>query len=1104
MGVQGHGQRHGHGGRGPGGGRKKTSILSSTASLTQLGITGGGGGGGATGGSGVAGGGGAAGTGMGIGTLENTGSGSAYQLLAKKGEGAFSTVYAARCLRAPDRGLHERRLHSMSPPLLPVDSLVAVKRIRRAANAAGGTAATATAPMPHQSRTATVTSGATLDSEYFTGSTRRFGRDVALDSGQGVGGGGQAAPKPKGDAAGDNDNDNDNDDGDDGDEADKGLVECDLLRRLTWTTNIFVTGVRPPDEPDDDDPAAASANSRHIVDSEQGLVLGREIGYGGGVVRLFEVIETDDSLFFVMEFCHMDLYHLITSRNGLPTPIVKDLFTQIANAVQFCHENSVYHRDLKPENILIDTSDFSIRLADFGLATDNEWSENIGCGSVRYMSPECLGIRIQVDSSNNEPEKPGYSAIKNDVWSLGVILINLVFARNPWHSPKDKFCRTDYLLLQKPVLIEEFGLSAEFDNVLRRCFDPNPKTRCGVLELRDMVWRISSFTWDGPKTGNDGLEPTPPPLPAEWGAIRKVYLGVEEELPNSDATSSLSDLSRRQKDSLRKLESSIDTNDRHSGQTRKNLTLSMSALQKFLVSDPTEETTTTAAKGVEMKLDDSQLSSLTSGSENISSDDGDYHNLESDNIFKQDFRPNFALRERSSSLNNGSKPSLEHISSNNNNNINGNNNSNPSPILPAARSARPFNFANVSRSFEYDSQQQQAQLRNSNNSAATQFNAQQPLLRNPLYLSTPNGSPHPKLEDHVYPSYSSPHHGPSHNNINSGSNYYQSNSTAPSPQQYSYIMNEYPPSRNNSITPPSGSTTPTSSTTAINKNFAPGINNTPNSNSTAAGYYYSAGTTATTAPTATGRQRTQSNEQQNTVEARAVIAAGLTTPIGISSAYDDLVIGGGGGIAKNLVGPRSIGSGAGAGVRRMSVSSNGSLYDSFGTGGGSEWATQGRIRRASAMPQIKHASFINNNSFVVPGGGGAIPTRVAISSGGGSGIKPGYVGGHAALDEEIYIHGGGVRRGQTLNLNLYQQQLQQQQQQQQQQQSVYHHQQRFSNIAQDDDRASVKTDDSDYNAIFGVHNKRVSSLNRGGAGTKSIGGKSGDSSDYNSVFKGRG
>ncbi|KAJ3077047.1 hypothetical protein HDU98_009448 [Podochytrium sp. JEL0797] len=469
-----------------------------------------------------------------------------------------------------------------------------------------------------------------------------------------------------------------------GDTDDPNLKECDLLRRLTWTTNIYVNQAEPVDSKE-------VPTSTDLDDQE------REIGTGGGVVKLYEVIETEDSLFLVMEYCEFDLFHCITSRGGLPMHIVKDLFTQICNAVEFCHENGLYHRDLKPENVLISASDFSVRLADFGLATDEEWSENFGCGSVRYMSPECLGIPLDTISRNAKPSRPGYSPLKNDVWSLGVILINLIFARNPWHSPKDAFCSTKYLLLQQPALMEEFGLTQEFDQVLRRCFDPNPETRCGVLELRDLVWNIPSFTKDITMDVYDGVLPAvPPPPPTQWGNVKKVYLGIPTN-PESEVsfdTNAYGSSAHGQESLLRRLESVSDNFTQSASsqyQQRKKATLSMSVLQKLLVTelglklDAPPNTSVSVPEhppmgmgggvmGVEMKFGDSVMSSLStssggaSESESESSKSSRYDSTVMDPkpitpFARMETRP-FAggiTRERSSSLTNNARPSVDQL-----------------------------------------------------------------------------------------------------------------------------------------------------------------------------------------------------------------------------------------------------------------------------------------------------------------------------------------------------------------------------------------------------------------------------------------------------------
>ncbi|KAJ1308838.1 hypothetical protein OPQ81_004526 [Rhizoctonia solani] len=102
--------------------------------------------------------------------------------------------------------------------------------------------------------------------------------------------------------------------------------------------------------------------------------------------------------------------------------LIKVVFGQLLDAVEFCHENGVYHRDLKPENILCRNGGNTVMLTDFGLATRNTFSQDFRCGSEVYMSPECVGF----------PNVQAYSTVHNDIWALGVILVNLITSRNPW------------------------------------------------------------------------------------------------------------------------------------------------------------------------------------------------------------------------------------------------------------------------------------------------------------------------------------------------------------------------------------------------------------------------------------------------------------------------------------------------------------------------------------------------------------------------------------------------------------------------------------------------------------------------------------------------
>ena len=71
-----------------------------------------------------------------------------------------------------------------------------------------------------------------------------------------------------------------------------------------------------------------------------------------------------------------------------------------------------------------DSGVYSLAVSDFGLATNSEFSTEFGCGSVRYESPECLF-----------PTTTHYQTLSADIWSLGIILINMITGKNPWCEP---------------------------------------------------------------------------------------------------------------------------------------------------------------------------------------------------------------------------------------------------------------------------------------------------------------------------------------------------------------------------------------------------------------------------------------------------------------------------------------------------------------------------------------------------------------------------------------------------------------------------------------------------------------------------------------------
>ena len=108
------------------------------------------------------------------------------------------------------------------------------------------------------------------------------------------------------------------------------------------------------------------------------------------VVSMHKIVDDPDCIYVVLEFCSEgDLFYNITECGQYvgKDDMVKSVFLQILDAVEHCHALGIYHRDLKPENILVSDQGDTVQLADFGLATASDRSEDYGCGSTFYMSP---------------------------------------------------------------------------------------------------------------------------------------------------------------------------------------------------------------------------------------------------------------------------------------------------------------------------------------------------------------------------------------------------------------------------------------------------------------------------------------------------------------------------------------------------------------------------------------------------------------------------------------------------------------------------------------------------------------------------------------------
>lgn len=192
------------------------------------------------------------------------------------------------------------------------------------------------------------------------------------------------------------------------------------------------------------------------------------------IVKLYQVIETEKTLYLVMEYASGgEVFDYLVAHGRMKEKEARAKFRQIVSAVQYCHQKRIIHRDLKAENLLLD-GEMNIKIADFGFS--NEFVPGMKldtfCGSPPYAAPELF-------------QGKKYDGPEVDVWSLGVILYTLVSGSLPFDGANLKELRERVLRGKYRI---PFYMSTDCENLLKKFLVLNPAKRATLEVIMKDKW----------------------------------------------------------------------------------------------------------------------------------------------------------------------------------------------------------------------------------------------------------------------------------------------------------------------------------------------------------------------------------------------------------------------------------------------------------------------------------------------------------------------------------------------------------------------------------------------------------------------------------------
>jgi non-specific serine/threonine protein kinase len=212
------------------------------------------------------------------------------------------------------------------------------------------------------------------------------------------------------------------------------------------------------------------------------------------ICTVHEIGEDEGRPFIVLE--HIEGTDLREKIELGPVPIEEllEIALQAATGLQEAHDRGIVHRDIKPENLML-TAKGDLKIMDFGLARSAKAKrltrEGSTLGTLAYMSPE--------QSRGDEVDT------RSDIWSLGVIMYEMITGRQPFTADYDQAVIYSILNAEvEPPTILRTGVPIDLEKIVMRCLARDPGERYQTAaELASDIIRCRRRMMDGSSSAGE-------------------------------------------------------------------------------------------------------------------------------------------------------------------------------------------------------------------------------------------------------------------------------------------------------------------------------------------------------------------------------------------------------------------------------------------------------------------------------------------------------------------------------------------------------------------------------------------------------------------------